>query len=99
VEGQFVVGEGGCVWRRRRMEFLGAGSVESAGVFFHKSQNAPEAFVLAVDGVGDLVWLRKRIVELVRVGVGGDYGYPILTTMQNRYEAVGVGRETLLRRF
>lgn len=99
LEAQFDLAKGECVWRRTRLEFLAPGSLQSAGVFFHKSQNAPEAFALAVDGAGDLVWLRKRIVELVRAGVGGDYGYPILTTMQNRYEAVGVGRETVLRRF
>ena len=99
LEAQFDFAKGECVWRRTRIEFLPPGSLQSAGVFYHKAQSTPEPFILAVDGGGDLVWVRKRIVELIRAGVGGDYGYPILTTIQNRYEAVGVGRETVLRRF
>jgi hypothetical protein len=88
-----------CVWRRTAIEFVPAGSLQSVGMFYYKSQNAPEPFVMAVDAAGSLIWLRKRIVEVLRAGVGVDYGYPILTTMANRYEAVGSGREITLQRF
>ena len=88
-----------CVWKRTAIEFVPAGSLQSVGLFHYKSQNAPEAFVMAIDAAGSLIWLRKRIVEVLRMGVGDGYGYPILTTMANRYEAVGTGREITLRRF
>ena len=88
-----------CVWRRTVIEFVPAGSLQTGGVFYYKSQNSPEPFVMAVDNTGNLIWLRKRIVEVLRPGVGPEYGYPILTTMANRYEAVGTGRQITLQRF
>lgn len=99
LEAQFDMAKSECIWRRTRMEFITVGSLQSAGVFFYKAQNLSEAFIVAVNAAGDLVWVRKRIVELLRAGVGSNYTYPILTTMTNRYEAVGEGRGITLQRF
>ncbi len=99
LELQFDFLKSECVWRRTAIEFVPAGSLQSVGMFYYKSQNTPEPFVMAVDGAGSLIWLRKRVVEVLRPGVGPDYGYPILTTTANRYEAVGSGRQITLQKF
>jgi len=99
LEAQFDLAKGECVWKRTRIEFLEPEYLQSAAVFFYKSQNSPEPFVLAVDRSGHLIWIRKRIVQVLRENVGPDYGYPILTTMNNRYEAVGAGENIAMVKF
>jgi len=37
-------------------------------------------------------------VTVVREDAGAGYGYPILTTLTNKYEAVGVGSGIMLRK-
>ncbi len=93
LEARFDFGKQECVWKRTRMEMVGPGSLESAAVYYYKTLDSPEPFVLAVDNGGKLIAPRRRTVQVVREGVGGDYGYPILTTAANRYEAMGVGSE------
>jgi hypothetical protein len=99
LEAQFDFGKGECVWKRTKIEFLAPGCLQSAAIFHYKSQNAPDPFILAVDANGHLIWLRKRIVQVLRENVGPDYGYPVLTTMNNRYEAVGAGADIRLMKF
>lgn len=98
LEAQFDFRKKECVWKRTNLEAIPVGNLMSAAVFYYKTQDAPEPFVLAVTQAGDLVLPRKRNVTVVRRDVGAAYGYPILTTLTNRYEAVGVGSEIRLRR-
>ncbi|MBI2689147.1 MAG: hypothetical protein HYX27_22825 [Acidobacteria bacterium] len=99
LEAQFDFAKGDCVWRRTTIEFLAPGHLQSAAVFYYKSQNSPVPFVTGVDQQGDLIWLRKRIVEAIRSDAGSGYSFPILTTTNNRYEAVWVDGMPALRRF
>ena len=54
---------------------------------------------LAVNRAGQLVLPRRRNVTVVREDAGAGYGYPILTTLANRYEAEGAGSDIRLRKF
>ncbi|MFN0103710.1 MAG: hypothetical protein ACKV2U_16685 [Bryobacteraceae bacterium] len=98
LEARFDFGKKECVWKRTKLETVPPGSLESAAIFYYKTQDAPEPFVLAVDRAGHLISPRRRNVKIMRQDVGAGYGYPILTTMTNRYEAVGIGGEITLRK-
>jgi hypothetical protein len=99
LEARFDFGKKECIWKRTKLEALQAGELVSAAVFHYKTQDAPEPFALAVNQAGHLVAPRRRNVTVAREDAGANYGYPILTTTSNRYEAVGVGSEIKLRRF
>ena len=99
LEARFDFAKNECVWKRTKLEFIPAGDFVSAAVYYYKTQDAPEPFVLAVNQAGHLVLPRRRIVNVVREDAGHGYGYPILTTLTNRYEAIGAGSEITLRRF
>jgi hypothetical protein len=98
LEARFDFGKKECSWKRTKLEGVAPGRLETAGVFYFKTQDAPDPFVLAVDKAGRLLWPRRRLVTVVREDAGLDYAYPILTTAANRYEAVGSGMEIALRR-
>jgi len=98
LEARFDFEKKECVWKRTNLEAIPAGSLESASVFYYKSQDSPEPFVMAVNSSGNLILPRRRNVTMLREGVGPAYGYPILTTLANRYEAVGSGSEIALRK-
>jgi hypothetical protein len=98
LEARFDFGKKECSWKRTKLEGVAPGSLETAGVYYFKTQDAPDPFVLAVDREGRLLWPRRRLVTVVREDAGLDYAYPILTTAANRYEAVGSGQDIVLRR-
>ena len=99
LEARFDFGKKECVWKRTPLATVLAGDFVSAAVFYFKTQDAPEPFVLAVNRAGQLVLPRRRNVTVVREDAGAGYGYPILTTLANRYEAVGAGSDIRLRKF
>ncbi|HEU0122961.1 MAG TPA: hypothetical protein VFQ91_20705 [Bryobacteraceae bacterium] len=99
LEAQFDIAKGECVWRRTRIEFLSPEQLQSAAVFHYKTQNAPEPFVLAVDAANQLIWLRKRIVQVLRENVDPSYSFPVLTSRTQRYEAIGSGASIQLVKF
>jgi len=98
LEARFDFGKKECVWKRTPLASVPPGDFVSAAVFYFKTQDAPEPFVLAVNRAGQLVFPRRRIVTVVREDAGAGYGYPILTTLTNKYEAVGVGSGIMLRK-
>lgn len=97
LEARFDFAKKECVWKRTRLENTPPAGLESASIYYCRTQDAPEPYILAVDKAGDLVSPRRRNVVKIREGVGTGYGYPILTTSANRYEAVGEGAEIKLR--
>jgi len=97
LEAQFDFGKKECVWKRTKLEGVAPESLESAAVYYYKTQDAPDPFVLAVDRAGQLIWPRRRTVSVLRADAGSGYLYPILTTQANRYEAAGHGSEIVLR--
>lgn len=99
LEARFDFAKNECTWKRTKLEGISAGNFVSASVYYYKTQDAPEPFVLAVNHAGQLVLPRRRNVTIVREEAGPGYGYPILTTLTNRYEAIGAGTEITLRRF
>jgi hypothetical protein len=99
LEARFDFAKKECIWKRTKLEWISPGDLVSASVYYYKTQDAPEPFVLAVNQAGHLLLPRRRNVRTLRVDAGAGYGYPILTTLTNRYEAVGVGSEITLRKF
>lgn len=98
LEARFDFAKKECVWKRTKLETVPPGSLASAAVFYYKTQDSPEPFLLAVDAAGHLVSPRRRTVHTLRTDVGAGYGYPVLTTTANRYEATGAGMEIALAR-
>lgn len=99
LEAQFDFAKKECVWKRTKLEAVPAGSLASAAVFYHKTQDAPDPFLLAIDASGHLISPRRRTIQTIKLDAGANYGYPIFTTTSNRYEATGSGQETCLRKF
>ena len=97
LEARFDFKKQECVWRRQRMESLQAGSLDSLSIYYLKTADVGEPYLVAVDKDGNLISPRRRTVVKIREGEGTGYSYPIVTTGANRYEAVGEGREIRLR--
>ena len=98
LEARFDFGKKECVWKRTNLEAIAPRGLESAAVYYYKTQDSPEPFIFAVGRDGHLISPGRRTVQMVRENVGTGYGYPVLTTQANRYEAVGTGSEISLRR-
>jgi hypothetical protein len=97
LEARFDFKKQECVWRRQRMESLRAGGLDSLSIYYLKTPDVGEPYLVAVDKDGNLISPRRRTVVKIRDGEGTGYSYPIVTTGANRYEAVGEGREIRLR--
>jgi hypothetical protein len=91
LEASFDFAKQECVWKRTPLEFVAPGSLVSAASFYFKAQDRAEPFLLAVNEAGQLQSLRRRFAQTLRTDVGPRYGYPILTTVANRYEVRGEG--------
>lgn len=99
LEARFDFPKKECVWKRTRLEFIAPESLLTAAAYYFKTQDAPEPFLLAVNAAGHLISPRRRTTVDIRPDVGPGYGYPILTTLFGRYEAVGTGSEIRLYKF
>jgi len=99
LEARFDFAKSECVWKRTKLENVPAGDLQSATIYYYKTQDASEPFILALNQAGHLVLPRRRTVTVIREDAGPNYGYPILTTLTNRYEAIGSGSDISLRRF
>lgn len=97
LEARFDMKKQECVWKRQRMESLRPGSLDSLSIYYCRTPEAGEPYLLAVDKTGALLSPRRRTIVKVRDGEGPGYPYPVVTTAQNRYEAFGVGAEIRLR--
>jgi len=91
LEAKFDMAKGECQFHRTNIEGVPKDHMQSSATYYYKTQDTPEAFTLAVGKAGHLISPKRRNVQIIRHNVGGEYGYPVLTTLAGRYAATGTG--------